>query len=63
MVYNANQPWQLQKGDQDEEMLLLTRYTNLEQNEALSVHGESTHKGVNWCSKYLTQLVYLCYVL
>ena len=39
---------------------------NLKQNEAQSVRAESTHKGVNQHSKYVTQLqqqlllLYLC---
>ena len=30
--------------------------TNLKQNQAQSTPAESTHKGVNWCSNYVTQV-------
>ena len=34
----------------------LWKTTNLKENEAQSAHAESTHKGVNWHSKYVTQV-------
>ena len=43
-------------GHQDLEKTFPPVFTNLKQNEAQSARAESTHKGVNQRSKYVTQV-------
>ena len=42
--------------EDEKKMTCLTKDAELNQNEAQSARAESTHKGVNYRSKYVTQV-------